>query len=95
MESVLVAPLCASQHFLTVFSFFSFLLFWPLAAPFHHSSCGLDDKVHHLGGDFMKISQHLQKAGYDAIVSWLTVLHFENRAKLFRQCYEVSEKWEW
>lgn len=43
----------------------------------------------------MKISQHLQRAGYDTIVSWLTVLHFADRAQLFKQCYEVNHWGLW
>lgn len=39
----------------------------------------------------MKIVQHLQRGGYDTIVSWLTVLHFEDRNALFKQCYEVRK----
>ncbi len=63
---------------------------WGVPQSGSFSSCSLDSKVHHVGSDFMKISLHLQKAGYDAIVSWLTVLHFENRVQLFKQCYEVG-----
>eukprot|EP01147_Barroeca_monosierra_P007994 gene7994-10055_t len=51
--------------------------------------CNLTSKVHHMSGDFMVLAQHLQRGGYDAIVSWLTVLHFSDRLQLFKQCYEL------
>ena len=44
----------------------------------------LADKVTHMGGDFLQLGKHLSKSNYDAIVSWLTVLHFQNRDNLFR-----------
>ncbi|EGD82486.1 hypothetical protein PTSG_03135 [Salpingoeca rosetta] len=53
------------------------------------SRCGMTSKVHHMTGDFMPLSQHLQRSGYDAVVSWLTVLHFQDRLSLFRQCHEL------
>lgn len=45
------------------------------------------DLVTHLGGDVLKLGRHLQTGRYDAIVSWLTVLHFDrpSRASLFKQ----------
>eukprot|EP00730_Choanoeca_flexa_P001746 TRINITY_DN10766_c0_g4_i4.p1 TRINITY_DN10766_c0_g4~~TRINITY_DN10766_c0_g4_i4.p1 ORF type:complete len:584 (+),score=136.26 TRINITY_DN10766_c0_g4_i4:64-1815(+) len=49
----------------------------------------LKDKVHHMTGDFSQVAQHLQRGGYDHIISWLTVLHFDQRQQLFRQCYEL------
>eukprot|EP00043_Microstomoeca_roanoka_P006354 m.62229 g.62229 ORF g.62229 m.62229 type:complete len:582 (+) comp13381_c0_seq5:173-1918(+) len=51
--------------------------------------CDLSSKVHHMTGDFMTLSHHLQRNGYDAIVSWLTVLHFADRLTLFKSCYEL------
>eukprot|EP00040_Diaphanoeca_grandis_P026497 m.148536 g.148536 ORF g.148536 m.148536 type:complete len:599 (-) comp30604_c0_seq1:18-1814(-) len=47
----------------------------------------LSDKVHHMCGDFLTVSQHLQTDAYDMVVSWLTVLHFDNRAEFFKQAY--------
>ena len=50
---------------------------------------GLTKVVHHIHGNFMDISQHLQLSAYDGIMSWLTVLHFDDRPMLFRRCYEL------
>jgi cyclopropane fatty-acyl-phospholipid synthase-like methyltransferase len=51
--------------------------------------CGLSDSVTHVEGDFMVTSQNLSRASADAIVSWLTVLHFSDRRALFKHCYNV------
>lgn len=61
----------------------------------HHAAveltqrCGLAGKVHHVAGDFTQIAQHLNQGSYDFVVSWLTVLHFSDRAGMFRQAYEL------
>jgi hypothetical protein len=46
----------------------------------------IKDLVTHLGGNVLKLAPHLQHGRYDAIVSWLTVLHFDRpaRASLFK-----------
>eukprot|EP01126_Amoeba_proteus_P026456 TRINITY_DN2619_c0_g1_i2.p1 TRINITY_DN2619_c0_g1~~TRINITY_DN2619_c0_g1_i2.p1 ORF type:complete len:450 (+),score=74.70 TRINITY_DN2619_c0_g1_i2:444-1793(+) len=49
--------------------------------------CGLSSMVINIGGDFLKVGPHLCSDGYDAIVSWLTILHIQNREKLFHLCY--------
>lgn len=51
--------------------------------------CGLNDNVHHLAGDILQVGQHLRPDSYDAIVSWLTVLHIPERAQLFKTCYSL------
>lgn len=48
--------------------------------------CKLDRSVTHLNGDFMAVGRHLQAGGFDAIVSWLTVLHFTDRHSFFGAC---------
>jgi cyclopropane fatty-acyl-phospholipid synthase-like methyltransferase len=61
----------------------------------HHAArdlttrCGLGDKVHHVAGDFLQIAQHLQKGGFDCVVSWLTILHFSDRVGVFRLASEL------
>jgi cyclopropane fatty-acyl-phospholipid synthase-like methyltransferase len=51
---------------------------------------GLEDKVHHMGGDFLQLGNHLRSSTYDAVCSWLTVLHFQSRDKLFNLCYNLT-----
>lgn len=51
--------------------------------------CALSSRVHHLGGDFLQLAQHLQHSAYDCIVSWLTVLHIADRVQLFKRCYNL------
>ena len=43
----------------------------------------LSDKVTHMGGDFLQLGQYLSMSKYDAIVSWLTILHFQNQDAVF------------
>ena len=43
----------------------------------------LSHKVTHMGGDFLQLGEYLSKSKYDAIVSWLTILHFQNQDALF------------
>jgi cyclopropane fatty-acyl-phospholipid synthase-like methyltransferase len=52
---------------------------------------GLDRKVNHLCGDFKQVSKFLAPASFNAVVSWLTVLHFEDRMALFKQCYTLLQ----
>jgi len=42
--------------------------------------CGLEGRVTHLCGD--ALSQPLPEAGFDAVVSWLAVLHIPDRPRL-------------
>lgn len=49
----------------------------------------LKSSVHHVCGDFLELSRHFQLSSYDAIVSWLTVLHFETKLPLFKSCYAL------
>ena len=51
--------------------------------------CALGDRVTHMAGDFLEVEKYLTKGAYDAIVSWLTVLHFTNRLSLFQSCYDL------
>lgn len=51
--------------------------------------CGLNDKVHHMAGDILQVGQHLRPNSYDAIVSWLTILHIPERAQLFEICHSL------
>jgi len=51
--------------------------------------CQLRDTVHHMAGDFLQIGQHLRTGEYDAIVSWLTVLHIPDRDTLFKLSYSL------
>jgi sterol 24-C-methyltransferase/phosphoethanolamine N-methyltransferase len=51
--------------------------------------CNLGDRVTHMAGDFLEVERYLNKGEYDAIVSWLTVLHFTNRFGLFQSCYDL------
>ena len=40
-------------------------------------------------GDFLEVEKFLEKGVFDHIVSWLTVLHFNNRLQLFRASYNL------
>lgn len=53
--------------------------------------CQLSEQVHHISGNFLKVSQHLQENFYSAIVSWITILHFnqQERIKLYSQSYRL------
>ena len=50
---------------------------------------GLKSSVHHVCGEFLEMSRHFQLSSYDAIVSWLTVLHFDDKTTLFKSCYDL------
>jgi len=45
--------------------------------------CGLDGRITHLCGD--ALSYPLPRASFDAVVSWLAVLHIPDRARLLAQ----------
>jgi cyclopropane fatty-acyl-phospholipid synthase-like methyltransferase/ABC-type nitrate/sulfonate/bicarbonate transport system substrate-binding protein len=49
----------------------------------------MKSNVHHVCGDFSEMAKHFQLSSYDSIVSWLTVLHFQDKAELFRSCYSL------
>jgi cyclopropane fatty-acyl-phospholipid synthase-like methyltransferase len=53
--------------------------------------CNLSEQVHHITGNFLNVGQHLQENYYSAIVSWLTILHFnqQERNKLFSLSYRL------
>lgn len=53
--------------------------------------CGLQDRVHHLSGNFLQVAKHLGSASYDCVASWLTILHFtaEQRRDLFADCWRI------
>jgi len=53
--------------------------------------CDLSDKVHHITGNFLTVAQHFQENIYTAIVSWITILHFnqEERIRLINHCYRL------
>jgi hypothetical protein len=42
------------------------------------------ERVLDQAGDILQVGQHLRPESYDAIVSWLTVLHIPERAQLFK-----------
>jgi sarcosine/dimethylglycine N-methyltransferase len=47
--------------------------------------CGLSDHIHHQRGDIL--TTPLPRQGFDALVSWLTVLHIPQRTDLFERCH--------
>ena len=49
----------------------------------------MNDSVAHMGGDFMSLSRFLQPSTFTTIVSWLTVLHINDRRGLFRKCFSL------
>jgi len=51
--------------------------------------CSLRQKVHHMCGDILDVGTHLQKGGYDCIVSWLTFLHIPPRKQLLKICFDL------
>lgn len=53
------------------------------------SSFYISHKVTHLNGDFLAVGPHLQTGGYDAVVSWLTILHFVDRSSVFKIAYSL------
>jgi cyclopropane fatty-acyl-phospholipid synthase-like methyltransferase/ABC-type nitrate/sulfonate/bicarbonate transport system substrate-binding protein len=56
--------------------------------------CDLSEKIHHITGNFLTVAQHLQENIYTAIVSWLTILHFnqEERIRLFNHSYRLLKQ---
>lgn len=50
--------------------------------------CGLKN-VTHMAGDFLEVGQYLKENFYDSIVSWLTILHIQNREKLFESAFHL------
>jgi hypothetical protein len=61
----------------------------------HHTAkemtdrCSLGEKIVHLSGNFLSVGPHLHPNVYDSVVSWLTVLHIEERPKLFKTAYTL------
>lgn len=49
----------------------------------------VSSRVRHAAGDFRVVGQHLATGTYDAIVSWLTVLHIDDRPRLFQLSYDL------
>lgn len=49
----------------------------------------LEAKVHHMAANFLSAHQHLRLNSYTAIVSWLTVLHIQEKDKLFGGCRDI------
>ena len=47
--------------------------------------CGLEDRIEHVCGDVLTLP--LSPHDHDAIVSWLTVLHIPERARLFERLH--------
>ena len=47
--------------------------------------CGLGDKVVHIGKDILEYE--IPQNYFDHFVSWLSILHIENREKLFNNLY--------
>jgi cyclopropane fatty-acyl-phospholipid synthase-like methyltransferase len=56
--------------------------------------CNLSDQVHHITGNFLTVAQHLQENIYTAIVSWITILHFnqEERIRLINHSYRLLKQ---
>lgn len=50
--------------------------------------CNLATQVDHVAGDFLSLGAHLQLGAYDFVVSWLTILHINDRATLFKRAYD-------
>ncbi|CAF0950104.1 unnamed protein product [Adineta steineri] len=55
--------------------------------------CGLANNIYHIAGDFLNVAQHLQQNYYKAIVSWITILHFQelDRIRLMKQSFNLLE----
>ena len=51
--------------------------------------CELQNQVTHMAGDFLEVERFLNKNEYDCVVSWLTVLHFNDRISSFRSMYDL------
>ncbi|CAF1085802.1 unnamed protein product [Rotaria sordida] len=56
--------------------------------------CHLSDLVHHITGNFLNVAEHLQQNFYNAIVSWITILHFnqQERIRLMNQSYRLLKQ---
>ncbi|CAF4810576.1 unnamed protein product [Rotaria socialis] len=56
--------------------------------------CHLNDLIHHINGNFLNVAQHLQENFYYAIVSWITLLHFNRneRIHLINQSYRLLKQ---
>ncbi|CAF0818946.1 unnamed protein product [Rotaria sordida] len=56
--------------------------------------CNLSDLVHHITGNFLNVAEHLQQNFYNAIVSWITILHFnqQERIRLMNQSYRLLKQ---
>ena len=55
--------------------------------------CHLSHLVHHITGDFLTVSEHLQRNFYHSIVSWITLLHFtqEEKIRLINQSFHLLQ----
>ncbi|UJR38635.1 hypothetical protein I4U23_031300 [Adineta vaga] len=53
--------------------------------------CNLSNKIHHIAGDFLNVSQHLQENFYQGIFSWITILHFNefDRINLMKKSFRL------
>ncbi|XP_031554828.1 phosphoethanolamine N-methyltransferase 1-like [Actinia tenebrosa] len=49
--------------------------------------CGLDTKLKHLWGDILKLD--MESGSFDFLVSWLVILHIEDRKSLFNNCAKL------
>lgn len=49
----------------------------------------LSSLVHHIAANFLTVANHLRLNSYNAIVSWLTVLHIADRSALFSACHNL------
>ncbi len=49
--------------------------------------CNLSESVDHLCGDILDFPE--QGANFDAVVSWLSFLHIQDRVALLKKCYSI------
>ena len=52
--------------------------------------CALSDRVHHIAGDYLIVSEHLQSNVYHSIVSWITILHLNEKQR--QRCFDQSHR---
>ncbi|CAF2943746.1 unnamed protein product [Rotaria sp. Silwood2] len=56
--------------------------------------CRLSNYVHHIAGNFLNVAEHLQENFYYGILSWITILHFNQneRIRLIDQSYRLLKE---
>eukprot|EP01111_Echinosteliopsis_oligospora_P014400 TRINITY_DN5418_c0_g1_i1.p1 TRINITY_DN5418_c0_g1~~TRINITY_DN5418_c0_g1_i1.p1 ORF type:complete len:577 (+),score=123.80 TRINITY_DN5418_c0_g1_i1:80-1810(+) len=53
---------------------------------------GMKDKVDHIVGDILQISDTFEDNSFDVIISWLTILHIPLRKVLFDKCNRILKQ---